>query len=267
MSQSELSVMTLNTWGFRWPLAKHRSLRFGRIAQHLNETTYDVVALQEMWDGARETLGQTALAWLQRPIEMARKGLRMHDSGLAVKLTDRLSDRAEVRADLARPYRRSVGWDWFKNKGVYAVDVELGEDLGRVTVMTTHLQAGKWFAKARRSQLDELLETAESVDNPIVLMGDFNFHSDLAEDRAAHDALVRAGFADAAQEIDRPEPTYLTANPYVSPSEQDERFDRIYLRDGSATRIAAKDVRVVIDHEAPMSDHEAVTARVVITSI
>lgn len=210
-------------------------------------------------------MGTTALAWLKRPLSLAQRGLRMQDSGLAVKLRQELGARARVRTDLSHPFSRGVGWDWFKSKGVYAVDVALG-DSAHVTVATTHLQAGRMFAGVRRSQLDELVATLDGVETAVVLMGDFNFHRDCHEDRAAQRVLRSAGFVDVAEAVDRPEPTYLTANPYVPKSDSDERFDRIYIRDGATHALAAETADVVIDHTAPMSDHEALVARLRVTS-
>jgi hypothetical protein len=68
--------------------------------------------------------------------------------------------------------------------------------------------------------------------------------------------------------LDRPDATYLQRNPYVGGSD-DHRFDRIYLRDGRlnggrVTRLAPQSVEVIVDHEQPMSDHEAVAARITV---
>jgi endonuclease/exonuclease/phosphatase family metal-dependent hydrolase len=146
-----------------------------------------------------------------------------------------------------------------------AIEVPVGDK--RVTVVNTHLQAELPHAKVRRSQLDEILEAVEKVETPVVLCGDFNLFDGSAEDRAGHTALERHGFRDASLLIDRPEATYLKKNPYVG-GRDDHRFDRIYLRDGGPdqsgrrTRLAASSVEVIVDHAQPMSDHEAVTARI-----
>lgn len=261
MKDTELNVMSLNTWGFRWPLSKDRPLRFGRISHHLTESAYDIVALQEMWDGARETLGQTGHSWLQRPLTMTRtRGRRMVDSGLAVKLSHGLRPDANVRDDMATAFGRHQGWDRLKKKGVHAVDVQVG-DSGIVTVLNTHLQASAHHAHTRRAQLDELLEAAERSTHPIILMGDFNFHDDHPEDRAGQAALEREGFLDVASACDVMTPTYHTANPYVPSGDQDARFDRIFVRSGTTASLEPLDFGVLVNHHAPLSDHEAVTAR------
>lgn len=260
-------MLTLNTWGFRWPLARHRKQRFARIAEHLRETPYDVVALQEMWAGARTALGETGLAWTADEAQRER-GTRMLDSGLAVKV--RRGVDASVRAvrGLVRSFKQHTGWDRVKTKGILGVEVPVGE-VGVVTVVNTHLQAERKHARVRRSQLDEILAAVDAVETPVILCGDFNLFGDLAEDQAGHASLSRSGFRDASETLDRPHATYLARNPYVGGATPDERFDRIYLRDGVTqgrrARLSADSVKVIVDHAEPMSDHEAVAARVRLT--
>jgi endonuclease/exonuclease/phosphatase family metal-dependent hydrolase len=262
-----LDILTLNTWGFGWPLARDRKRRFGRIASHLSESRYDVVALQEMWGGARETLGETGLTWVGDEARHTA-GLSMERSGLGMKVRHGLHRGARAVRELFRSFSHQRGWDRVKNKGFMAVEVPVGDH--RVTVVNTHLQAEFKHARIRRSQLDEILEAVDQVQTPVVLCGDFNLFDTLAEDRAGHQSLERHGFRDASLLIDRPEATYLTKNPYVS-GQDDHRFDRIYLRDGRPdhegrrARIAASSVEVIVDHAQPMSDHEAVAARLIVT--
>lgn len=257
-------LFTLNTWGFKWPLARDRKRRFQRIAAHLAEREYDVVALQEMWGGAREALGHTGLQWAGDDARHTPR-LAMERSGLGFKVKGSLHRGARAVRELFRSFTHQRGWDRVKDKGFMAIEVPVGDE--RVTVVNTHLQAELPRAKVRRSQLDEILGAVEGVKTPVVLCGDFNLFDTSAEDRAGHAALERHGFRDASLLIDRPEATYLKKNPYVG-GRDDHRFDRIYLRDGQAdaagrrTRLAASSVEVIVDHAQPMSDHEAVTARI-----
>lgn len=261
---ASFNLFTLNTWGFKWPLARDRKRRFQRIAAHLAERDYDVVALQEMWGGAREALGHTGLQWAGDDARHTPR-LAMERSGLGIKVKGGLHRGARAVRELFRSFTHQRGWDRVKDKGFMAIEVPVGDK--RVTVVNTHLQAELPRAKVRRSQLDEILEAVEGVQTPVVLCGDFNLFDTSAEDRAGHAALERHGFRDASLLIDRPEATYLKKNPYVG-GRDDHRFDRIYLRDGQAdaagrrTRLSASSVEVIVDHAQPMSDHEAVTARI-----
>ncbi|MFO0747058.1 MAG: endonuclease/exonuclease/phosphatase family protein [Myxococcota bacterium] len=258
-----IDMMTLNTWGFRWPLARDRKHRFARINAHLRETRYDVVALQELWAGARTALGDTGLTWAADDVQQER-GTRMLDSGLGVKVRRGVERGVNAVKSLVRSFKHHTGWDRVKTKGILGVEVPVG-DVGFVTLVNTHLQAERKHARVRRTQLDEILQAVDRIESPVILCGDFNLFGDLPEDRAGHQSLAAAGFRDASETIDQPHATYLQRNPYVGGSTPDERFDRIYLRDGAHNgkklRLMAESVRVIVDHDAPMSDHEAVAAR------
>jgi endonuclease/exonuclease/phosphatase family metal-dependent hydrolase len=266
MTTATLDILTLNTWGFRWPLAKDRDLRFARIRQHLATHRYDAVAFQELWGSSPTALGDTGYAWVGDDAQLPR-GLRRNDSGLGFKVRDSLSRGADAMKRMAQAFRRAAGFDRLKRKGFQTVELPAG-DLGRVTLVNTHLQAGANEAAIRRSQLDELLAAVETIATPVVLCGDFNLFRDSDEDRAAHRSLFAAGFVDASEAIDRPEPTYLSSNPYVPTQEGNQRFDRIYVRDGAhdgqRLRLRPADVRVIVDHAAPLSDHEGVRARILV---
>jgi len=258
-----LDLLTLNTWGFAWPLARDRKRRFSRIANHLEARPYDVVALQEMWGGAKDALGITGLAWTGEDARTAPR-LRMEQSGLGMKVRQGLHKGARAVRELVRSFTHHRSWDRVKNKGFLGVEVSVGDHC--VAVVNTHLQAGLGHAKVRRTQLDEILEAADGYEGPVILCGDFNLFDTSAEDRAGHTSLARNGFTDASLMIDRPHATYLKCNPYVGGTD-DQRFDRIYLRDGRAThgrvtRLAAQSVEVIVDHDQPMSDHQAVAARI-----
>lgn len=266
MTTATLDLMTLNTWGFAWPLARDRKRRFARIASHLSEDRYDIVLLQELWRGARSTLGESGMVWVAEESQ-TDKGVRPTESGLGFKVRRGLERSARTVRGLVRAFKHHRSWDRVKTKGLVGVEVHTGA-AGPVTFVNTHLQAGEAHAKVRRSQLDEILEAVDAVETPVVLCGDFNLFDTSAEDRAGHSALERHGFRDASLLVDRPDATYLRGNPYVG-GDSDHRFDRIYLRDGrgrsARVHLGAESVRVIVDHHEPFSDHEAVAARLRVT--
>jgi endonuclease/exonuclease/phosphatase family metal-dependent hydrolase len=252
-----LRLLTLNTWGFRWPLGRHRDVRLARLSAHLRTNPYDLVALQELWGSSPARLGPSGLRWVDGDGPPAR-AYRRDAHGLGLQVRAGLA-AARVRIGL---YSRSAGFDRLKTKGFEVATVSVGET--PVHVVNTHLQAGARAAHVRRHQLDELLAAADALAGPVILTGDFNLFRHGAEDRAAHAALGAAGFHDASEALDRPEPTWRTANPYVPKSDADERFDRVYLRnglrpDGTPVDLVAEDVQVLVDHAAPLSDHEALS--------
>jgi len=265
---SLIELFSLNTWGFAWPLARHRSQRFQRIARHLDTHAYDVVALQELWRGARDLLtghhadGDRHLPWAAEDVQVGRD-LRMQQSGLGFRVREGLREGAAAVSELVRSFSVHRGWDRVKTKGLLGLGLDFGPH--RVAIVNTHLQAGERLGNIRRHQLDELLETLEAMSMPVILCGDFNFYHAVAEDRAAERHLERHGFIDASLTVDQPEPTYRHTNPYVG-GRENHRFDRIYLRDGleggSPLRLKAKSVEVLVDHRAPMSDHEPIRATI-----
>jgi endonuclease/exonuclease/phosphatase family metal-dependent hydrolase len=265
---SLIEIFSLNTWGFAWPLARHRSRRFLRIARHLDAHAYDVVALQELWRGARDLLtghhehGDRQLPWAGEEVQVGRD-LRMQQSGLGFRVRDGLRAGTAAVSELVRAFSVHRGWDRVKTKGLLGLGVDAGPH--RVAVVNTHLQAGEGLGYIRRHQLDEVLETLDKVSMPVILCGDFNLYRAVAEDRAAERHLERHGFIDASLTVDEPEPTYRHANPYVG-GRENHRFDRIYLRDGRVDgqplRLRAKSVEVLVDHLAPMSDHEPIRATI-----
>lgn len=268
MHTATLDILTLNTWGFRWPLARDRDVRFARIRDHLATHRYDAVAFQELWGSSPQALGRTGFDWVGDDLDLPR-GLRRNDSGLGVKVRDGLTKGASAFKRIARAFKRATGFDRLKNKGFQMVELPVGT-LGHVTLVNTHLQAGEKEAHIRRLQLHEMLEAVESIRTPVIVCGDFNLFRASVEDRAAHRSLQLAGFLDASEAIDRPEPTYLTSNPYVPKTEGNQRFDRIYTRDGFSEgcrlRLVPADVRVIVDHTAPLSDHEGLAARIRVTA-
>jgi len=264
MNAATLNIMTLNTWGFRWPLAKDRDVRFARIREHLVANQYDAVTMQELWGTSPTALEDDGLDWAWDDKAMPR-GLRRNDSGLGIKLRGGLSRGAGAIKRAAHAFKRAAGFDRLKAKGFHMADLHTAAH-GPVTLVNTHLQAGERAGGIRRHQLDELLLTLDPITGPIILCGDFNLFSGSHEDRAAHKALNLAGFLDASESIDRPDPTYLTTNRYVPPSEGNQRFDRIYVRDGMhdgrRVHLVPTEVRVIVDQHAPLSDHEGLAASI-----
>ena len=60
---------------------------------NLRASAYDVVALQELWDDPRKTLGETGLAWAGDELQ-DKPGTRMRNSGLGVKVRWRSRSRS-----------------------------------------------------------------------------------------------------------------------------------------------------------------------------
>lgn len=242
-----IDVLTLNVWGLPWPVAKARRTRFGRILEHLAGTEHHLVGLQELWGRTHRLLQELG------PLRPLGGG----DSGLA--LAGDLRPEAPPRS---LPFTRGGGPDRLKAKGLLQALVELpfGAEL---QVVVTHLQAGRRHAALRAHQVDELLERLAAHPVATVLMGDFNLYEGLPEDEASAARLGSAGFLDAALALGRPEPTYTSANPFVSGRlgrRVSERFDRVLLRSGSRVALAPVEARV-LDAGPVLSDHHPLFTR------
>lgn len=224
-----LQVVTLNTWGLPPPLAPDRSGRLPLIEQRLREAAHDLVALQEVWSGARR--------FFEHPLHLPEAE---GDSGLA------LMSRQEPSHVEFHRFRSQTGIDALKNKGFLAVHLDM-PDTGRVHVVITHLQSGRGqgAARVRADQVQQILEHLESVREPVVLLGDLNLHDEHPIDTRTEALLGRAGLIDAAVAMETPETTYQATR---------ERLDRVYVRCGDRTCVHPEGAMVLAGYES-LSDH------------
>ena len=200
-----LEVASYNTWGLPPPLTRaSRKSRLPGIARWLEERSFDLVGLSEVWGSAARLMsGPGLLAASQQ------RG----DTGLAVQ------SRLPVGRARTLHFRDASGFDRFKQKGAMIVPVAAME--GQLTMVVTHLQASPRAAGVRATQLAELLVALENESGPVVLVGDFNFYAAEKEDQESGAALRGAGFVDSLEGSESP--THLR---------EAERFDRIYVRNG-----------------------------------
>lgn len=231
----EIDVLTFNTWGLPRPIAKARRDRFPGIDRVAHDDRWEVVGLQEVWRGARPLVGHDHLLLPDGD----------GDSGLAMLTRWRST---------ARPlhvFRDASGFDRWKSKGVQPTSVDVPE-VGSILVLNTHLQAGRGrgATRARAHQVDDLLSLVADIDEPVVMVGDFNLYDDLADDRDSADRLAAAGLVDAAVALDAREATYPDGT----------RLDRVFVRHGAHTCLVAESVQAVTDADG-LSDHHPLAFR------
>lgn len=236
-ADATLDVATLNTWGLPFPVAKHRARRMPEIAEYLDDESFDVVGLQEVWKGARRW-------WDRDDVLLASRD--RGDTGLALATPHPVDAQQVVHFSAAR------GPDKLKHKGVLRSRVHLP---GRRDLWTlvTHLQAGNGdrAATVRADQVSELLRVLGDVDGPVLVLGDFNL-SDSAIDRDTEARLLAAGLVDAGESAD--EPTYRGGN---------HRLDRVFVRSGGDVDLVPVGATVVQygDDLPELSDHLPVSVR------
>lgn len=242
-----LDVLTMNLWGLPWPLARDRTARKRRFLDHLLDTTYDIVGIQELWWPWRAAFQLESLL-----LPESRR-----DSGLA--LASRLEATHRPRL---RHFRSGNGIERLKRKGVMTARVSPEAGGEQISVHVTHLQAGPRKGEVRARQVDELLDIMAADSGPAIVMGDFNFHAGDPADENAIARLAAEGYADAVPEGGENEPTYESSNPYVRRRRCAERFDRVFLKSGRGTRLVTKAARVLNDFANPFSDHHPLHVRV-----
>jgi endonuclease/exonuclease/phosphatase family metal-dependent hydrolase len=232
-----LRVSSWNTWGLPAPMSKDRKARFAKIDKDLEAPDADLVALQEVWGGAKPLLPRVHL--IARP----------EDSGLAF-----VSPKHPMHDIAFHPFTVSGRFEGWKTKGVLAAISEL-DDGTDLMVVDTHFQAGRSerWAHNRASDTDVLLQAVADWPGPVLLAGDFNFYSESATDADNADRIFGAGFDDAAESLGTDAATYRREH---------ERFDRIYLRSGDGVCLQPLAFDVTEYQGLALSDHQRVMATI-----
>jgi len=170
------------------PLSSERSTAF---LEHV--PSYDVLALQEVWDPRYKTLERFAaqnnihVVGSSAPAPTSYFSLRLFGGGLMIMSKHPIVDTREVMFD------QGSHSDKFVTKGVLYAKIKVGSSF--VHIFNTHLQASYGyefdfnnnpFTAIRHRQLKKLAEFVKQVtsnDNyPIMLAGDFNVNARAAPD-------------------------------------------------------------------------------------
>ena len=164
--------------------------------------------------------------------------------------------------------------DYHGGKGF--VQIRVRTPSGAVTVVDTHLHARyvgsaeqDEYLEVRVAQAIQLSAALESVDEPLIAMGDFNLVDDESEYRVL---MGLAGWEDVAAELDAKQPTTGRANPYSGGVSR--RIDYVFTRSGRDRAIRGVATRRVLDEPflidgvtAAYSDHFGVLAELEIGGV
>lgn len=262
----ELSLLSYNTRGLPEIVARdgaaERHRRIGGLAN-----AYDLVLLQEDFFH-HEALLESA----HHPLVVRGNGTESWNPLYAYLLCPWCGSGLTILAALdperlleveRRPFGVCAGWfsrrlDCWASKGFLRARLELAPGV-EVDVYDLHLDAGTTpeDLAARHRQLEILREGVlhASADRALLVAGDFNVWSAIAEDGRRLEELVGAlGLRRVAV------PPITQGWPDV---------DRIYYRSGRGVRIEAIDASIesafVDDEGRPLSDHAAIAARFRIT--
>ncbi len=241
----EIEIVTYNVQGLPAPVAVPGwRRRRGAVNRWLARGSFDLLGVQEAFDGARDDLEP-------RPDAESDGG----DTGLGLWFGRRVT---RFRGRFTRHYRVRRGIERLKHKGVLGALVEL-EGGAELWVYATHLQAHatSMGADARAAQVAELLEVIDARPGPALLLGDMNLHRGYQPDLGPEAALVDACFEDVGLALGRGnEGTWL---------DTDLRLDRIYLRGDAETCLVPLHYRIVRDPLGTgevLADHWPVRATV-----
>jgi endonuclease/exonuclease/phosphatase family metal-dependent hydrolase len=261
---------TLNTWGLPEPFSRDFSARMGEIADRLPELGVDVMAFQEVWTAdARRAL--TAVGPRAGLPYVWHNEASVGGSGLLVlsrfPIVEVRFERFRLRGD---PEQLDQG-EYLSGKGFARLRLATPE--GFISVVDTHLharystQASHQYRAHRIGQIVQLAMGLADIEDPLLVMGDFNF----GEDDPEHAILTGlTGMRDAAAEVGERLPTVFRANPYRRTKKKpDRRIDLVFLRAGLQHRLQPRAVDRVFDQPfdldgrlASCSDHAGVLADV-----
>ncbi|WP_395107912.1 endonuclease/exonuclease/phosphatase family protein [Actinomadura sp. SCN-SB] len=230
-------VLTFNTL-FRG----HSRARIGALGRLLENSSYDVVCLQEVMSPANLALLRRTARSFTHVVHGATFPLVR--GGLVILSRAPVVHHRFRAFTFAGPARK----EWVMRKGMLMARVRFADRT--VTILNTHLSANMnddWspsnaYAKAQRSELDELAAFVARLGpaDPLIVLGDFNVPrgSDLLRDFAATAGLHDVLEGDTEPTF-RPTPEYSDTKP----------LDQIFTRPAMAAT-----TRLVFHDEVPLPD-------------
>ncbi|KAL0074128.1 Endonuclease/exonuclease/phosphatase [Phycomyces blakesleeanus] len=175
--ENEISVLSLNCWGL-YLIASKRKVRLQAIAELLESSEYDIVALQEVW--------------LQEDFDMIRTKTSIKlpfakyfysgalGSGLATLSKYPIIESSYQCYKLAGRPLKILHGDYYVGKGCGSVCVEHPE-IGILEIFNTHLHARYGTSQEYEShliseawELARLLRASSSQRRQVILAGDLN---------------------------------------------------------------------------------------------
>jgi endonuclease/exonuclease/phosphatase family metal-dependent hydrolase len=240
-----LSLVTFNVWGLPAWLNRAGTERFPRIADELERSEPDLIALQEVWTRkAMAAVPRSDRWWRAVP---ARSKAFWRRSGLVTL------SRHRIAGGEFRPFRAARFPDGLVTKGALKTTIEL-EDGRRLNLWNVHFQSGG-AARARMRQVEELagwVRQAEDGQIADLVAGDFNCEPGSAE------------FAHLSRYLGPGELELSEQRPFATYDAAARRrgiglsLDHLFIRPRAPLMRVAADPRAVLAGDrphAPFSDH------------
>ncbi|KAI0003827.1 inositol phosphophingolipids phospholipase C [Russula compacta] len=178
-SETHINIFTLNCWGLKY-FSKHRSERIKAIARYLENSDFDVIALQELWVHADYHIVRSRISRLLPFSKFFYSGAL--GAGLAI------FSRFPIVAATIHPYSLNgspldvLAGDWFVGKAAASVLIT-HPTLGQVQIFNTHLfakggEGGPEHHRAHRLvnawEFAKLAKQAAELGRYVIAAGDFN---------------------------------------------------------------------------------------------
>jgi endonuclease/exonuclease/phosphatase family metal-dependent hydrolase len=259
-SSERFRVLSYNVWGLPGVLLQ-KGRRIPLIPREISRIDADVVAFQETFHASTRRL--MSIPGYPFVAVGPGKSAGRTSSGLMIA-----SKWPIVRSE-KMVFDRCSGTDCLANKGALLTRLDV-DGVGEVDVVATHLNAAGGDS-LRSQQLAQILELVarESGDRPVILAGDFNFHSesdpyyDLSVDEGYRDSF--AEYRDARPELSPMEWFGFTFDPdrnlnlkLEAPFRRGDRLDYIWVKDHGRTETRVKRSGLVLDRQVSgmhLSDH------------
>ncbi|MAZ48174.1 MAG: hypothetical protein CME65_06405 [Halobacteriovoraceae bacterium] len=277
VSAKDFKVLTWNIFMLpTWAKKVKQNERLGPIAEHLAQTDYDFIMLQEVFTkkSFREISKALEENYPYNTGKPFRKWYRITNSGLVIFSKYPL-DNTKIYL-----YYCMAHADRFSSKG-FLISTATLPDGSKIQVGTTHLQArtGEKYEKIRSRQLrkieKEILGKEKNPSYPFIVGGDFNI--DWYQSNQADEFLSRMSALPIEFAVPKGELIYSSdyANndliQYLKPERTSQKFiDYIFAYPGENLGTSIKEIKVLdiegtyVLRKRPgkhnLSDHHAVEA-------
>ncbi|XP_050502988.1 putative neutral sphingomyelinase [Diabrotica virgifera virgifera] len=270
----EFKVFTLNCWAIPIPtLSKNRKRRLKAIAEHISNSHYDVVCLQEIWSDQDYYSIKDEVAGVLPYSHYFYSGVT--GSGVCIYSKHVIEDTFFHQYSLNGYIHKLQHGDWFGGKGIGLCKLSVSGF--SVNIYSAHLHAeynrnNDEYEAHRILQAYDVAQfiklTSQGVDLT-VLAGDLNT---LPGDIAYRLILIIPGLVDSFEYANVPKDhiatceslrnTY-TPSSYVKQKIPGQRIDFIMYHPGSKLQVEMRNYRLPLPDRVPQctfsySDHEAV---------
>lgn len=259
-SSGFFSVLTYNVAGLPGLISSAitgRSRSIAEIGEKINP--FDIVNVQEDFNYNNSLYR----GGNQHPYRTKTKGRVPFGDGLNTLSRFPMTEVVRI------PWRKRTGADFLTPKGFTLVKVEIVKDVW-LDVYNVHANAqnNRRASSARRDNLNQLRDYIEehSLDNALIVMGDFNAHYSFNDDNL-HDFMLSTALVDSWVELQNgglaPEAKHEFKPPHMlSISNECESIDKILYRSDKHLSLMARDYNIennlfTNSRGLPLSDHYA----------